>query len=70
MTAEEKWFRRLKRCLDDMPDGINIIVHHGRMQMVFKQDKLDYFDGMGDIDNVPEIVGFSTNGVIPCSESL
>lgn len=55
MNKEElKWWRRLKRVLDDMPETIEILVGaRGQISPAARGASLEYFNQNEDVDNVP-----------------
>lgn len=70
LTAEEKWFRRLRRVLREMPEGVELQVHHSMIQMNVAGARQATFEALGCADNVESIDYFDTRRVYPCSESL
>lgn len=70
LTVEEKWFRRLRRVLRDMPEGVELQVHQNTIQMNVAGARQATFDAIGCADNVESIDSFQTTRVYPCSESI
>ncbi|MGQ4812353.1 hypothetical protein ACCZ74_08650 [Agrobacterium vitis] len=70
MSTEEKWFRRLKRVLSDMPSTVEIQVHQNFIQMNHSGAREETFARRGHADEVESISTFGTKRVYPCSESI
>lgn len=63
-SPEEKWFRRLERCLKDMPKTVEITVRaYGSICMHEAGATEAYFQAHGDPDNAPEIASFQADRV-------
>lgn len=70
---ERRWFKRLERCLKDMPETVEIQVHQRYIQMNEAGGAAAAFadpDGLGHADDVSELMNFETERVLPCSESI
>lgn len=67
---EERWFTRLRKVLRDMPDTVELQVHHNTIQMNAIGARSAVADQVGDADNVESLDYFTTKRVYPCSESL
>ena len=72
MTKEEKWFNRLKGCLKEMPESVEVAIANevivllprGAVDRSFKKHgSVDYFSD-------EEIDSFRCKKVLTCSESL
>ena len=70
MTEEEKWFRRLRRVLSDMPLTVELQVHHSTIQMNHAGAREAEFEGTGADHNVESDHWFQTKRIYPCSESM
>ena len=70
MSREEKWFRRLRCVLRDMPDDVELLVHHGCIELAEAGARLAEVDRCGNADNTPTIDTFETDRVYPCGESM
>ena len=54
LSNEEKWFKRLERCLKDMPGGVEIAVTDGSVTMLPDGAVGRAFDTRGDLDRFDE----------------
>lgn len=70
MTEEDKWIRRLKRVINDMPDGYVLFVRHQCAELVTYADKDLAFARDGDFDNCPSEYFVSLDRVEPHSEGM
>lgn len=70
MTDEEKWFRRLRRVIDDMPKTVEVQVHQNIVQMNWLGAMDTEFERAGHVDSVEPIDWFQTKRFYPCSESI
>jgi hypothetical protein len=53
---EKKWIARLLKCLNDMPDSIEIsVLHSGTINIMSAGTLRKYFDEFGDADNPPNL---------------
>lgn len=57
LSCEEKrWIRRLHRCLDDMPEGLEIMVCYDGLVYFMNAGTIEYhFREFGNLDNVPHL---------------
>jgi hypothetical protein len=63
-TAEQKWFKRLERCLKDMPNTVEVSVSaYGIVNLHKRGTTLEYFKEYGDGDNVPVIEYFKVKNI-------
>lgn len=70
-TPEEaRWFKRLKKCLADMPATVELQVHQNNIQMNVEGARADAFGSMEHADAVDCLDYFQTTRVYPCSESI
>lgn len=70
-TPEEaRWFKRLKRCIADMPATVELQVHQNNIQMNVEGARDAAFISMEHADDVDCLDYFRTDRVYPCSESI
>lgn len=63
-TEERKWWTRLKKTLNAMPDTVEMTVHvTGCVVLHNVGARQRYFDEMGHSDNVPELTSFTANRI-------
>ena len=67
-----KWFRRLRRCISDMPADTTILIRHGCIELTTPALRKAAFDAFGHIDNCEALDFFSTSSaaVEPAGEGL
>ena len=72
MTSEEKWFRRLARCIKDMPDTVELAVINRDIVMLPEGAVNRAFEKRGDVDHYNEESMGSVQHprIITCSECL
>lgn len=73
-NKEQAWWRRFRKCLNDMPDSLEILVSAaGAISAAERRACKKYFDEHGDVDNVPvhcELSSWSGKGVENNASSL
>ncbi len=67
-----RWFRRLKRCITDMPDGVAVLVRHGSLELITPEDREETFNQCGCLDACPALDFFSVSSgkVEPAGEGV
>ncbi len=72
MTQEEKWFRRLERCLKDMPSTVELGVNDNKITLLPVGAIRRVFERDGDTNQFDEeSMGIiSQQRIITCGESL
>lgn len=53
LSREEKLARKLKRCLESVPDDLVVIIRTGSVDVCNKDIFDSYIDRYGSIDNIP-----------------
>lgn len=67
-----RWFRRLRRCIADMPPGIAVLVRHGSLDLITPEDREETFKQHGCIDSCPSLdfFQFPTGKIEPAGEGM
>lgn len=69
--TEERWLKRLERCIKDMPTSLEMSVLPGGMIYAHHEgDRMQYLSKHGHTDNVPEVYAIQAPRIYPSSESL
>lgn len=68
----EKLAKKIKRCLDSIPDKFTVVITNSTIQVCRKDEFEDYFQEEGDIDNPPSIAyeTFKRGNVCGCDSQL
>lgn len=72
-TAEQtRWFRRLRRCISNMPKNTAVLVRHGSIDLIRPIDRENTFAATGSLDACPALDFFSVDGskIEPAGEGL
>lgn len=67
-----RWFRRLQRCITEMPPGIAVLVRHGSLELITPSAREETFSQYGCIDNCPILDFFSVSAskIEPAGEGI
>lgn len=68
----EKLAKKIKRCLDSIPDKFTVVITNSTIQVCCKDEFEEYFQKEGDIDNPPSIAyeTFNRGNVCGCDSQL
>jgi hypothetical protein len=69
--AEARWFRRLEKCIREMPKSAEVTVRAGGQILIHERGATRrYFDKHGDTDNVPHLDSFNATHIVGEESSI